>query len=537
MQSLPPWVELIDAGTCALDLISFFEQKKTAILIDAVSGGDAPGTIYRLSLNDLNQKSPPIVSLHSLKIEHAAKLWQLQLDPLPDIIILGVEPKEVRIGLELSKQVKEALIDIDLFTGSVLRGNSSIRGEILRYSIGENSYLYEFMVRLNDIYDEIGWANFQKLISFRQIPNPSQILPVKSLFRKLYILGQYRTVCKVLVYKAIEIQEKYKKAGRETIDRLKKGLGGEIDLVLGPFLQKLHILLCRIEGRYLALYSQKLDDYLELTAQDKIGYITRLEKRRRIETLKKAKESLRKAHEAEKARPKEEIKIPKHVERGLLIVEDAIRSYEKEHEGAEPPLRYLDKRDKMYRTLVLLDRFDSQYSFVLTTSKIIYNIDYVEQKKVDIKEDLNHAYILFNEAREEAKGYLETTNEAKNIRDDRRLTQYQLYARLEKLEKKKLNSGRKSRKRVSQVMKLIEEILSTVITDYKGEKILLQNPEEYLRFDPNIDGHKKLDGNRIIEAIVETFLFSATFAFLLNYGELSGAGMYIEGENVPAQDR
>jgi len=67
-----------------------------------------------------------------------------------------------------------------------------------------------------------------------------------------------------------------------------------------------------------------------------------------------------------------------------------------------------------------------------------------------------------------------------------------------------------------------------VINDYKGEKILLQNPEEYLRFDPNIDGHKKLDGRRVIEAIIETFLFTATFAFLLSYGDLSGPDMYVE---------
>jgi hypothetical protein len=428
----------------------------------------------------------------------------------------------------VKKEIKDALIDIDLITGSMLRGNSSVQREIVRASVGENCFLHECIVRLNDIYDETEWADFQKLVSRRQIPKPSQALPVNNLFIKLYSLGQHRNLCRLHGYKAIEIQEKHSKVDSETTDRLKRGLGTKIDLILDDFLKQLHILLCRMEGKYLILYSQKLDDYLRLTEKDKMGYITRIEKKRRIEALKEAKESLRKAQEPAGSREREEIKIPKHVQRGLSIVEDAVRSYEHEHTGTEAPLQGLEEREKMYRTLVLLDIFDSQYSFVLTTSKIIYNIDYVEQKKVDIKEDLNHAYILFSEAREEAMDYLETVREVKNRGDDQRLTQYQQSSLIEKLEKKRHNLSRKSRKMVLRVMKHIEEILSTVINDYKGEKILLQNPEEYLRFDPNIDGHKKLDGRRAIEAIIETFLFTATFAFLLNYGDLSGPDMYVE---------
>ena len=428
----------------------------------------------------------------------------------------------------VNKEIKDALIDIDLLTGSMLRGNSSVKREIVRASVGQNYFLHECIVRLSDIYDEVEWADFQKLVSRRQIPKPSQALPVKNLFIKLYSLGQHRHLCRLLGYKAAEIQEKHSKADSETTDRLKRGLGNKIDLILGDFLKQLHILLCKMEGKYLTLYSQKLDDYLRLTDKDKMGYLTRIEKKRRTEALKAAKESLRKAQEPAGRGQKEEIKIPKHVQRGLSIVEDAVRSYEHVHTGTEAPLLGLEERDKMYRTLVLLESFDSQYSFVLTTSKINYNIDYVEQKKVDIKEDLNHAYILFNEAREEAMDYLEAVREAKNSESDRRLTQYQQSMLKEKIEKKKHNLSRKSRKRVVTVMKRIEEILSTVINDYKGEKILLQNPEEYLRFDPNIDGHKKLDGRRVIEGIIETFLFSATFAFLLNYGDISGPEMYVE---------
>ena len=452
--------------------------------------------------------------------------------------VWGFGGKRLREGFvaAVKKDIKGALVDVDLVTGSMLRGNSSVSREILRSSTGEDSFLYECIARLNDIYDDIEWSDFEKLISDRRIPKPSQIFPCKSLFKKMYILGQYRSLCKLHAYNAVEIQKKHKKIDQETVERLRTGLKSEIDLILDDFLKQLHIILCRIGGRYLPLYSQKLDDFLRLTERDKIGYITKIEKKKRVEALKLAKEAMLKSSKTAVKPEKEEIKAPKHVERGLSIVEEALQSYEQEHARLEHPLQILESGDKMYSTLVLLDRFDSQYSFVLTTSKIIYNIDYVEQKKVDIKEDLNHAYLLFNEAREEAKDYTETVGEIKRTQNDRRLTQYQQSVMLEKLEKKLHNMSRKSRTTVAGVMKRIEEILSGVITDYKEKKILLQNPDEYLQFDPSIDGQKKLDGKRIIEAIVETFLFSATLAFLLKYGNLSGAGKYVEqGADSPRE--
>jgi hypothetical protein len=430
----------------------------------------------------------------------------------------------------VKREIKDALVDIDLLTGSMLRGNSSVKREILLSSKGENSFLYECVARLSDIYDEVEWTDFEKLVSERKIPKFSYMLPLKNIFRKVYILGQYKNLCKLHMFTAVGIQKKHKKIEPETVERLIKGLRVEIDLVLDDFLKQLHILLCKVLGRYIPLYSQKLDDFLKLTEMDKIGYITRIEKKRRVEALKKAQEALRKRGEPDTKPSTEEIKIPKHVERGLSLVEEALQSYQKDSTEQENPLSILEEQDKMYRTLVLLDRFDSQYSFVLTTSKIVYNIDYVEQKKVDIKEDLNNAYIPFSETREDAKVYLETVREIKRIENDSRLTQYQKSVMLEKLKKKRHTISRKSRNRAAQVMKRIEEILSTVITDYKEKKILLQNPEGHLQFDPHIDGHKKLDGKRVIEAIVESFLFSATVAFLLKYGNLSGAGLHIEQE-------
>lgn len=107
--NLPEGVELLDAGTSALDAVPYLDGKSFTIIVDAVSAGGQPASVYKLSIEDLQYKSEPIFSLHSLKLEDAIRIWQIQLEKLPKIIIFGVEPKEVKLGLELSDEVKEVL--------------------------------------------------------------------------------------------------------------------------------------------------------------------------------------------------------------------------------------------------------------------------------------------------------------------------------------------------------------------------------------------------------------------------------------------
>ena len=85
-------------------------------------------------------------------------------------------------------------------------------------------------------------------------------------------------------------------------------------------------------------------------------------------------------------------------------------------------------------------------------------------------------------------------------------------------------------------MDATHDILSTVINDYKGQRRLLQNPDDHLDFTKDLDSAKKLHGRKIIEAIVEAFLFSSAFHFLLTYGELAGSGLNIEAQPSGQED-
>jgi len=225
---------------------------------------------------------------------------------------------------------------------------------------------------------------------------------------------------------------------------------------------------------------------------------------------------------------REEAVIPRHVQRGLTLIDELYPLFEKTIVENDKRLTFIEKNDKLYRATILLEIFEAEYSFLLTTSKITFTIDYREQKKIDVKEDCNGAYMLFSEALEEISDYLDIIKEIHETEKNLRLTSYQKTGILETLSKKRSLLIKETRYKISDAMKAIETILTLVITDYNDTKRLLQNPDDIFTFDINIDGKKHLEGKKVIDAIVETFLFASTLAFQTTFGTLSGSGIYIE---------
>jgi hydrogenase maturation protease len=105
-------VNIIDAGTCSdfLSLVDGYTDK--LIIIDAVKAGNRPGTIYRLSVNDVGMDSAPYISMHERGVLDSLKTMAL-LNRLPEsTVIIGIEPKTIDFGLDLSPEVEEKLPEI-----------------------------------------------------------------------------------------------------------------------------------------------------------------------------------------------------------------------------------------------------------------------------------------------------------------------------------------------------------------------------------------------------------------------------------------
>jgi hydrogenase maturation protease len=105
---LPGHIELLDIGTSTLDLVSHLEGVKKLIAIDALKAGGPPGTIYRFMPEDLLPKEGSPISLHEIGLLESLDMAK-KMGREIETVIIGVEPKVLDWGVELSEEVKKKI--------------------------------------------------------------------------------------------------------------------------------------------------------------------------------------------------------------------------------------------------------------------------------------------------------------------------------------------------------------------------------------------------------------------------------------------
>ena len=103
--------ELIDAGLAIGDVMCDLDPKQPLVIVDAVRGGNAPGSIYRLDPSQIDARTASLgaaLSLHEVNVLPALHLEALTGRVFRDVTIFGVEPVGVAGGQALSPAVAEA---------------------------------------------------------------------------------------------------------------------------------------------------------------------------------------------------------------------------------------------------------------------------------------------------------------------------------------------------------------------------------------------------------------------------------------------
>lgn len=104
-----PQISLIDGGTMGMELLTYMRGMKKILLIDAVNGGEAPGTIYEFPHRELEQYFTDHISVHEVGMQDILRIRAIQENPLEDAIVIGVEPESLEVGFEPSAPVQKAL--------------------------------------------------------------------------------------------------------------------------------------------------------------------------------------------------------------------------------------------------------------------------------------------------------------------------------------------------------------------------------------------------------------------------------------------
>jgi hydrogenase maturation protease len=125
-QSLAAGIELFDGGTAFQALTGQLVGFDKLIIVDAVHGGEPPGTIYRLGLEDVlenkrqTQAQPGSLSplsLHDVGVIEALMMERLAATVSPghvtsdrqSTVIIGIEPAKIELSMELSPTLQHRL--------------------------------------------------------------------------------------------------------------------------------------------------------------------------------------------------------------------------------------------------------------------------------------------------------------------------------------------------------------------------------------------------------------------------------------------
>jgi hydrogenase maturation protease len=102
---LPDNVELLDGGTASMSFLDNLSSREKVIIIDAVKGNDKPGTIYRFTPSDITTQKEMVTSLHQIGILDSLNMAQFLGAAPQNVIIYGIEPKELDWGMSLSSEI------------------------------------------------------------------------------------------------------------------------------------------------------------------------------------------------------------------------------------------------------------------------------------------------------------------------------------------------------------------------------------------------------------------------------------------------
>jgi hydrogenase maturation protease len=124
----PPEVTIFDGGTLGLDLLTQLEGVDRLIIIDAVETGKAPGSLIRLTGAEIHPVMETKLSPHQMGLKDLLAVAELMGISPPSMVLLGIQPENIEMGMDLSPAVAARLDELVTLTLGEL-GNWGILAE------------------------------------------------------------------------------------------------------------------------------------------------------------------------------------------------------------------------------------------------------------------------------------------------------------------------------------------------------------------------------------------------------------------------
>jgi hydrogenase maturation protease len=106
---IPDYVEVIDGGTAGMELLGPLTGVDLLLVMDAVKAGRPPGTVITLTGKEVPVFFRSKLSPHQISICDVLAGLEFSGEAPGDLVLVGVEPESLELGLELTPTVAQRL--------------------------------------------------------------------------------------------------------------------------------------------------------------------------------------------------------------------------------------------------------------------------------------------------------------------------------------------------------------------------------------------------------------------------------------------
>ena len=109
-KKLPSTVEVHDGGVAGIGLLDFFPGASKVMLIDAADMNLTAGALVRFTPEEVAGRiEGPRFSAHDIGLLEVLELARALDQSPPQVVIFGIQPKEISWGTELSPEVQASI--------------------------------------------------------------------------------------------------------------------------------------------------------------------------------------------------------------------------------------------------------------------------------------------------------------------------------------------------------------------------------------------------------------------------------------------
>ena len=387
----------------------------------------------------------------------------------------------------------------------------------------------ELLERIKDLYDEKVYRNL--LRQYKDLVSPviavNYINELKNMFRPLYVLHLYASRIKLVGEKAM--------MAYAVVDNMSKGIANSrisafkkaVDLIYLKYYPKL-LMLLQYASKEILETMDDFNKFLDIKDSDILGYYTKLKlanQKLNESKIEEAKENIGKKEEEEKLNKIESI--------GVKLIEKYV-SFKKPDNDIKyetDPFYTVAENDKIYRIKVLIDFLDREYSILFVSNKVKYNSIYDNLVRTDYKSDYNNIFLSLSDINSRFNEYSDICKNILKIEQDEAMRFEQRVSMLSERNGQRAYIAKNLKSTVASIISPFKKKLDKLLLDKDEREKIIGNPNDILTFFTDIGYKKRVQGYNVLKALTEAYYFVSGFNFLINEGELSGAGLLIDKED------